>query len=207
LPANRLPKRAPRPYFWSAPRFPDRATEALPSPMLDSLLPLTPAATGAPLADAHQFREGMSRVAAAVHVVTTDGPAGRAGFTATAVTPVTDDPPSLLVCINAEGRSATFLAANGAFCVNTLAVPDREIADIFAGRRDLHGLDRFAAGSWDVLATGSPALASALVSFDCRLTDARLVATHHVMIGRVVAIRLGESRPALIYYGRAYRDL
>src|SRR5689334_610142 len=44
------------------------------------------AATGAPGPDAVLFREGMSRVAAAVHVVTTDGPSGRAGFTATAVT-------------------------------------------------------------------------------------------------------------------------
>ncbi|MET0746456.1 MAG: flavin reductase, partial [Microvirga sp.] len=47
-----------------------------------------------PSPDPSRFREGMSRVAGAVHLVTTDGPAGRAGFTATAVTPVTDDPPS-----------------------------------------------------------------------------------------------------------------
>ena len=48
------------------------------------------------------------------------------------------------------------------------------------------------------------ALASAIVSFDCRLTDARLVATHHVMIGEVVAIRLAAARPSLLYHGRGY---
>jgi len=175
--------------------------------MLDSVPPLSAFETDASSPDAAAFRRGMSRVAAAVHIVTTDGPAGRAGFTATAVTPVTDDPPSLLVCLNAEGRSATFVAANGVFCVNALAAADRDLADIFAGRRDLHGQDRFTAGAWSKLATGAPALVSAVVSFDCRLTDARLVATHHVMIGEVIAIRLGVARPALLYEGRGYREL
>ncbi len=36
----------------------------------------------------------MARLAAAVNIVTTDGPAGRAGFTATAVCSVTDEPPT-----------------------------------------------------------------------------------------------------------------
>ena len=31
------------------------------------------------------FREAMSRLGAAVHVITTDGPSGKTGFTATAV--------------------------------------------------------------------------------------------------------------------------
>ena len=35
------------------------------------------------------FREAMSRVGSAVHIVTTDGPRGAAGITANAVTSVT----------------------------------------------------------------------------------------------------------------------
>jgi flavin reductase (DIM6/NTAB) family NADH-FMN oxidoreductase RutF len=140
-------------------------------------------------------------------VVTTDGPSGRAGFTATAVTPVTDNPASLLVCVNTAARSARSLMANGVFCVNTLAADDTPIADAFAGRSGLDGSDRFTVGQWDRLETGAPALLSSLVSFDCRLTDARVVATHHVIIGELVSIRLGESRPALVYLGRAYREL
>ena len=37
-----------------------------------------------PLVDKQSFRNAMSTLAAAVNVVTTDGPGGRAGFTATA---------------------------------------------------------------------------------------------------------------------------
>ncbi|MEE1658181.1 flavin reductase family protein [Microvirga sp. CF3062] len=149
----------------------------------------------------------MSRVAGAVHVVTTGGAAGRGGFTATAVTPVTDSPASLLVCVNTGSRSAQALLLNKVFCVNTLAAADLDLADIFAGRAGLQGPERFSRGEWDILETGSPALATSLVSFDCRISDARVVATHHVIIGEILSIRLGEQKSPLIYQGRHYHEL
>ena len=108
-------------------------------PMLKSQASPDSAATGATGPDALLFREGMSRVAEAVHVVTTDGAAGRAGFTATAVTPVTDSPASLLVCVNTASRSAQALLANRVFCVNTLSAEDLTLAadDIKAAWRGL----------------------------------------------------------------------
>ena len=175
--------------------------------MLKTQAPLDSAATGASGLDAVLFREGMSRVAGAVHVVSTNGVAGQAGFTATAIAPVTDSPASLLVCVNTESRSAQALLANGLFCVNTLSAADTMIADVFAGRADLQGEARFSVGEWETLVTGSPVLTSALVAFDCRLTDARIVATHHVIIGEIVAVRIGQHRPALVYQDRAYREL
>ena len=54
--------------------------------------------------DAAQFREAMSRLGAAVHVVTSAGPAGRTGFTATAVCSVSDQPATLLVCLNRQSQ-------------------------------------------------------------------------------------------------------
>src|SRR4051812_10552987 len=153
------------------------------------------------------FREGMSRVAAAVHVVATDGPSGRAGFTATAVTPVTDSPASLLVCVNTAARSAQALMANGVFCVSTLRAADAAVAEAFAGRSGLEGSDRFTVGQWQRLATGAPVLTTSLVAFDCNLADARVVSTHHVIIGEIVGIRLGEEHSALVYQGRLYHGL
>jgi flavin reductase len=169
-----------------------------------------PAPPGGPASarpDPALFRDGMSRVAGAVHVVATDGPAGRSGFTATAMTPVTESPPTLLVCVNTEGRSAAAVVANGVFCVNTLAAEDVAIADCFAGRAGLVGPERFRVGAWERLVTGAPALSTSLVSFDCRLVDERLVSTHHVMMGEILAIRFGAPRPGLVYVGRGYREL
>jgi flavin reductase len=39
-----------------------------------------------------EFRDGTIRFGAAVNIITTDGPAGRSGMTASAVVSVTDDP-------------------------------------------------------------------------------------------------------------------
>lgn len=158
-------------------------------------------------ADPLLFREGMSRVAGAVHVVATDGPSGKGGFTATAVTPVTDAPPSLLVCVNTASRSVRTLLDNGLFSVNTLAHDDVLVADTFSGRNGIYGIERFAVGQWARGALGLPLLLSSLVSFECRLSDARIVATHHVLIGEITDIRLGQERPALVYRGRGYRSL
>lgn len=48
----------------------------------------------------HPFRDAMASCAAGVHVITTDGESGRYGITMTAVTPVTDEPPTIMLCIN-----------------------------------------------------------------------------------------------------------
>jgi len=176
----------------------------------ETLMPETPTTTPPDPVGAlnpHLFRDGMSRVAGAVHIVATDGPSGRAGFTATAVAPVTDQPASLLVCVNAAGRSAQSVLANRAFCVNTLSAGDQAVAETFAGCAGLEGRDRFSVGSWETLETGCPVLATGLVAFDCRLTESRVIATHFVMIGEIVAIRLGRTVPALVYCNRSYHAL
>ena len=59
------------------------------------------------------FRDAMAVIGAAVHIITTDGPAGAGGFTASAVTSVTATPPSLLVCVNRNVTSFQALLANG----------------------------------------------------------------------------------------------
>src|SRR5215470_13054734 len=82
--------------------------------------------------EAGQFREAMSQLGAAVHVVTTAGPAGRAGFTATAVCSVSDQPATLLVCLNRRSQVAPIVDVNRVLCVNTLRAGADTIADVFA---------------------------------------------------------------------------
>ncbi len=153
------------------------------------------------------FREGMSRVVSAVHIIVTDGPAGRAGFTATAVTAVADTPPTLLVCANASGRTAQALLANKRFSVNTLAGKDKTLAEAFASGRDAQ--HRFAHGAWVTWPTGTPRLATALTAFDCTLLEARLFTSHHLIIGEVMDVALAreERAEALLYWRRLYKKL
>jgi flavin reductase len=158
--------------------------------------------------DPARFREAMSRVGAAVHIVTTDGPAGLAGITASAVTSITVEPPMMLFCINKRSLSAAKVIENGVFCINTLARADQHLSDIFAGRSGHKPEERFAStGAWTVLSTGAPVLASALVAFDCRLVEAKPLGTHLMMIGTVEAIEIAAKAEALIYAHREYWQL
>ena len=160
-----------------------------------------------PTCDPLAFRHAMSRLGAAVHVITTAGPAGKTGFTATAVCSVSDTPPTLLVCLNRKSDSAPILLGNKVFCVNTLAFGEEQIADTFAGRTGIKGGERFNIGEWMTLATGSPVLASAVVAFDCRTIEAKSVASHYVIYGAVEDVRLGPTAEALVYHDRLYKRI
>ena len=59
-----------------------------------------------------EYRDAMACLGAAVSIVTTDGKAGRAGFTASAICSVTDDPPTLLVCINRSSSTYSNVTRN-----------------------------------------------------------------------------------------------
>lgn len=151
------------------------------------------------------FRDAMARLGAAVHVVTTAGPAGSTGFTATAVCSVSDQPPTLLVCLNRKSRGNVVLRENGVFCVNTLGADDEALADVFAGRTGESSEERFKVGEWISLTTGAPVLRPAVVAFDCRTLEVRPVATHNIYFAAVEAIHLGPKSEALVYHERAYK--
>ena len=150
-----------------------------------------------------EFREAMARVCAPVNIVTTDGPAGRGGFTATAMCSVSDDPPTLLVCMNERSAQTGMFLDNQRFCVNVLTQSHMHRAAKFAGAiRDM--TERYSAARWQTMPSGMPALLDAIVSFDCEIGAVSKVGTHNVMFGRVVDIRHGSDEAALLYVGRNY---
>jgi flavin reductase len=156
---------------------------------------------------AQSFREAMSRFGAAVNIVTSDGPEGRLGFTATAVCSLSADPPSLLVCMNRSSSQNKSLQANHVICVNTLTGRQSNLAAVFSGAGKLDMPARFGGATWLVLETGAPALAEALIAFDCRIVQAIETATHTLLVAEVVALGLGEPDGSLLYLHRQFRNL
>jgi flavin reductase len=153
------------------------------------------------------YREAMARLGAAVNVITTAGPGGRAGFTASAVTSVTDTPPTLLVCANRTNDSYPAMRKNGVLCVNTLTPAQEGLSPVFAGMTQ-HTMDeRFDGYAWHTLETGSPVLDQAVVVFDCRIDQVIEVGTHDVFFCSVEAVRTGTAHEGLIYYGRGYHKV
>ena len=158
-------------------------------------------------ADKQSYREAMSRLGAAVNIITTHGASGNAGLTASAVCSVTDDPPTLLVCINRNSKSNVLFKENKNLCVNVLAHEHQELSPIFAGAGDLPMADRFALSVWRTLETGAAALESASACFDCTIDQITEVGTHSVFFCNVRMIYLGASSSGLIYHGRAYHTV
>lgn len=160
-----------------------------------------------PLIDRFDFRNAMSHFAAAVHIVTTDGPFGLRGTTVTSVCSVSDDPATLLVCLNMSSPANDRFADNGAFCVNVLSSEQEPVARAFAGEGRLSPEERFAQAEWKTLVTGSPILKGALASFDCRVREARNIATHRILIGEVVGLDVSAQAPSLLYKERQFYSL
>ncbi len=158
------------------------------------------------LVDKQSYRDAMARLAAAVNIITTAGPGGKRGFTASAVCSVTDTPPTLLVCLNRNSDSNQALKDNGILCVNTLAAGHEGLSPIFAGMTGVEGEDRFNHGNWSTLTTGAAVLDDALVSFDCRVAQTVEVGTHTVFICEVDAVHSNQDR-GLLYFGRAYHTI
>ncbi len=150
-----------------------------------------------------EFRNAMSKLVSAVHIVTTEGESGRHGFTASAVCSVTDTPPTLLVCMNGNARSYEHFVKNRVLCVNTLAADQAELSNAFASAMSAD--ERFAQAEWTTLTTGAPVLTSSLVSFDCKIDQIETVGTHSIFICQIIAIKDNHDTEAgLAYFGRAY---
>ncbi|UXM94022.1 flavin reductase family protein [Bartonella sp. HY329] len=153
------------------------------------------------------YRDAMSHFAAAVHIVTTDGLAGKRATTISACCSLSDSPPTLLVCLMKTHSNNRFFIDNGRFCINTLASNSQNLSDIFGGRTTIPPEERFEKAKWQTLKTGAPALIGALASFDCRLVGWHEHDTHYVLYGAVVDIQIADADDALIYLNRAYHYL
>jgi flavin reductase (DIM6/NTAB) family NADH-FMN oxidoreductase RutF len=153
------------------------------------------------------YRDAMSRMAGAVSVVTTDGPAGIRGVTVSAVVSVSDNPPTLFVCLNRNREENRFFEKNGCFALNTLSQQHLPLARAFAGEGHLPMGERFALGDWTRMETGAPVLIGARMALDCVVTDVQAVHTHFVIAGQAVAKGQLHNEPALVYLDRDYRSI
>ena len=152
------------------------------------------------------FIAGMGHAACTVNIITTDGPAGRAGVTVSAMSSVSADTPrpTLLVCVHHLSPAAQKLIDNGAFCVNLLRDDQGYISDTFAGRFSDAVTDKFDCADWSPMPSGCPRVIDPLVAFDCTIVSSERVGTHFVFFGEVNDIFIADSGSPLIYANRSY---
>lgn len=157
--------------------------------------------------DQSAFKMSMRQLAGAVSVITVGEHEERTGFTATSVSSLSADVPSVIVSVNRTSSSWPVVEKYRRFCVNVLAADQQHVAQSFAGFDGRRGIDRYTGGSWYQLATGTPALRDALTVLDCELDAVMNHHSHAILIGRVCAIDTREDMEPLLYWRGRYRRL
>ena len=151
----------------------------------------------------------MRHVAATVYAVTTGHLGNRFGILATAVSSLSFDPPSLLVCVNRTASLHAPLAEAQCFCVNVLAADQEHVSAQMASK----GTDKFAGIDFTpAAATGSPVIDGTLAHLDCTVHAVHEGGDHYVVIGRVqdmdfAADANGASPEPLLFFQGAYRTV
>ncbi|WP_339487267.1 4-hydroxyphenylacetate 3-monooxygenase, reductase component [Pseudomonas sp. EL_65y_Pfl2_R95] len=150
------------------------------------------------------FRNAMAQLPAAVNIITTNGPSGRCGITASAVCSVTDSPPTVLVCLNRNSAMHDIFQSNGKLCINVLCSDQEDLAKHFAGMTQVTMEERFAWDIWNAGNTDLPVLRSALVSLEGRISECKSVGSHSVLFVELDQISTREQGDSLVYFNRLF---
>ncbi|WP_460348321.1 flavin reductase [Actinoallomurus acanthiterrae] len=148
----------------------------------------------------------MAHLPAAVSIMTTDGPYGRCGITVSAVCSVSDDPPTLLVCLNRKSAMHDVFRANRRVGLNVLGGDQQDLAMHFAGVTEISMADRF---SWDVWDRGQtmPVLKDALVTVIGVVKDCKPMGSHSVLFVQIEQLRTRNGGQSLVYFNRSFHRL
>ena len=160
-----------------------------------------------PVMNSAAYRALMRHQAGAVAIVAAGEEGARAGLTATAVSSLSDSPPTILVCIGKDSDTHKVISKTECFSVNVLANDQQDIAERFAGRHGHKGEEKFRGLVWDNLITGAPLLTNALANLDCELLEQHKSTTHTIFIGKVIAGRFRDEAEPLLYFRGDYWDL
>lgn len=148
------------------------------------------------------FRDAMRRLAGTVTIVTVGNSGERHGTTATAVTSLSMNPPSLLVCFNRDSRLHALLSAADRFCVNLLHIDNVEVSKMFSS--PVSSAERFACGTWHSNESEAPFLEDALSSIQCVKDQQIDYGSHSIFIGRVLSARNRDEVSPLVYCNGNY---
>jgi len=147
------------------------------------------------------FRNAMATLAAPVSVVTCfDVDGTPRGLTASTVTPLSMDPPLLLVCVSRAASVHSALVDAPWFRVNVLGPGNEAIAQQFAGP----SADRFAGLDHD--ADLAPGLSAASMVLTCRQHDVLDGGDHSILVGLITAVDLRDpgTGGGLLWHQRGF---
>jgi flavin reductase len=159
-------------------------------------------------ADADSLRSVMSHLPTGVTVVTSGREEKVEGMTANAVISVSLDPPLFLVSVHKDARLNPRIREEGYFAVNILADDQEGLSRLFASPERSSGLPALHSLGGGYGSTGAPLAAGALGVIECELAEIYAGGDHDLFLGRVVEVRLGDTRKGpLVFHEGGYPTL
>src|SRR5215212_6451665 len=159
-------------------------------------------------ADADALRSAMRHFPSGVTVVTSGREERVEGMTANAVISVSLDPLLFLVSVHKDARINPRIKKEGYFAINLLADDQEGLSRLFASPERSSGLPALHSLGGGYGSTGAPLAAGALAAIECELEDTYYGGDHDLFLGRVVGVRLGDTRKGpLIFHEGAYPTL
>ncbi|WP_370978489.1 flavin reductase family protein [Agaribacterium sp. ZY112] len=157
---------------------------------------------------AEGLRQGMRHLASGVCIVSAgNNESERAAMTASSLTSVSDDPASLLVCINKSAQIENVLAESAYFSVNILSSEQQTLSDLCA----TPGLneERFEQGNWQQHeSSGLYILPESPAVFICSVQVSIEHGTHNIYVANVEAAYVSDKKhQALVYADGKYHYL
>ena len=149
------------------------------------------------------FLLAMRGITSTVTVVSTKKDSYQQAMTATAVTSLSLEPPSMLVCINHEASIHKILEKELNFCINVLKANQIEIADICSKKESES--ERFSKANWSLL-SDIPYIADSQSNLFYRCVDLIRHETHTIYLGEVIKIINKDISNPLLYKDGRYLE-
>jgi flavin reductase len=154
---------------------------------------------------AETLRGAMRLFPTGVTVVTSGREERAEGMTANALISVSLDPLLFLVSVHKGARLNPRIREEGYFAVNILAEDQEGLSRLFASPERSSGLSAIHSLGGGYGSTGAPLAAGALAVIECKLEDVYAGGDHDLFMGRVRAIRMGDTRKGpLVYHEGGY---
>jgi flavin reductase (DIM6/NTAB) family NADH-FMN oxidoreductase RutF len=151
------------------------------------------------------FRRACSRFATGVAIATVLDESGEPhGLTINSFTPVSAEPPIVLICIDRDCSTLEHFKSSRWFALSFLSEAQQELSNRFAVLPE----GRFQGVAWHGAdeAGGMPVLDGAIGWMSCRILNRIEAGDHWILLGEVEQAETGEGQP-LLYFNSGYQRL
>lgn len=153
---------------------------------------------------AREFRQTIGQFATGVTVVSAETDGVVHAMTVSSFTSVSLDPLLVLVCIGKHGRLADVMRRAGGFTASILHEDQQALSTFFAGAWTAPEPPAHRFVQW----AAPPRLDGCIAAIGCARHDVLEGGDHWILLGRVVALHLGdEPRRPLIYCASRYNRI